>query len=71
MDNTREIIDKATELLKERYGEDFSLEEGNEFVFCLNNGVLILALEDGVIKTKIHGDEAFFIDMNFGLFVED
>ena len=71
MDNTSEIMVRATELLKERFGEDFKFEEGDEFVFCLNNGVLILSLENGCLSIKIVGDEAFFIDMDFGIFVED
>lgn len=71
MDNTREIMDKAVELLKERYGEDFELEDGDEFVFCLKNCVLILSMKDKTLNVKFLGDEAFFIDMDCGVFVEE
>ncbi len=71
MDNTGEILNKANKLLKERYGEDFVMGDGDEFVFCLNNGVLILSIEDRHLEIKIIGNEAFTMDMDFGMFVAD
>ena len=70
MGNLGEIMNKATELLREKLGKDFKFEEGDKFVFCLNNGVLILSLEEGCLKTEILGDEAFSINMDLDVFVE-
>ena len=64
--NINEILEKATAKLKEMYGDDFKLEEDNEFVFALNNGVLMLSYNEG-IKIKIMLDTVIPLDMEFDL----
>ena len=64
MGNIEEILSKATEKLKEMYGEDFKFEEDDEFVFALNNGALILSYDEG-IKIKIMLDTVIPLDMDF------
>ena len=65
-ENINEILEKATAKLKEMYGDDFKFEEGDEFVFSLNNGALMLSYDDG-IKIKIMLDTVIPLDMDFDL----
>lgn len=64
--NINEILEKATAKLKEMYGDDFKFEEDDEFVFALNNGVLMLSFDEG-IKIKIMLDTVIPLDMDFDL----
>ena len=64
--NINEILEKATAKLKEMYGDDFKFEEDDEFVFALNNGVLMLSYNEG-IKIKIMLDTVIPLDMEFDL----
>lgn len=60
------ILELATAKLKEMYGDDFKFEEDDEFVFALNNGMLML-FYDGGIKIKIMLDTVIPLDMDFDL----
>ena len=66
VENINEILEKATAKLKEMYGDDFEFEEGDEFVFSLNNGALMLSYDDE-IKIKIILDTVIPLDMDFDL----
>lgn len=71
MFNYDEILKKATEKLKEIYGDDFVFEEGDEFVFSLKNCSLYIALEEGCLKTKFIGDKVIDLDISCPLYDED
>lgn len=58
------ILELATAKLKEMYGDDFKFQEDDEFVFALNNGVLML-FYDGGIKIKIMLDTVIPLDVDF------
>ena len=64
MGNMENILELATAKLKEMYGDDFKFEEDDEFVFALNNGVLMLSYDDG-IKIKIMLDTVIPLDVDF------
>ena len=64
--NINEILEKATAKLKEMYGDDFKFEDGDEFVFSLNNGTLILSYDDE-IKVTVMLDTVIPLDMDFDL----
>ena len=66
IENINEILEKATAKLKKMYGDDFEFEEGDEFVFSLNNGALMLSYNDG-IKIKIMLDTVISLDVDFDL----
>ena len=62
--NMENILELATKKLKEMYGDDFKFEEDDEFVFALNNGVLMLSYDEG-IKIKIMLDTVIPLDVDF------
>ena len=64
MGNMENILELATAKLKEMYGDDFKFEEDDEFVFALNNGVLMLSYDEG-IKIKIMLDTVIPLDADF------
>ena len=64
--NINEILEKATAKLKEMYGDDFKFEDGEEFVFSLNNGTLMLSYDDE-IKVTVMLDTVIPLDMDFDL----
>ena len=64
--NINEILEKATAKLKEMYGDDFKFEDGDEFVFSLNNGTLMLSYDDE-IKVRVMLDTVIPLDMGFDL----
>ena len=64
MGNVENILELATAKLKEMYGDDFKFEEDDEFVFALNNGVLMLSYDEG-IKIKIMLDTEIPLDADF------
>lgn len=65
VDNINKVVDMAVIKLKEIYGDNFGLEDGDEFIFTLNNGVLILSKEDLKVKVKVALDAAIPLDMEF------
>ena len=64
MGNMENILELATAKLKVLYGDDFKFEEDDEFVFALNNGVLMLSYDEG-IKIKIMLDTVIPLDADF------
>ena len=67
MGNIENILKLATAKLKEMYGDDFKFEDGDEFVFTLNNGVLLISQEETELKIKIVLDTAIPLDADFDL----
>lgn len=53
MIETSKVINLCIEKLKEKYGDDFKLETDDEFVFTLNDSVLILKQEEKNDEYKI------------------
>lgn len=49
--NTNEIITEARKKLQDVYGIS-TLEDGDEYVFILNNCTLILSVDKGTFKIK-------------------
>lgn len=70
VENINEILEKATAKLKEMYGDDFEFEEGDEFVFSLNNGALMLSYDDK-IKITVMLDTVIPLDMDLNLKGDD
>ena len=64
--NMENVLELATSKLKEMYGDDFKFEEDDEFVFALNNGVLMLSYDEG-IKIKIMLDTVIQLDVDFDI----
>ena len=64
MGNMENILELATKKLKEMYGDYFKFEEDDEFVFALNNGVLMLSYDEG-IKIKVMLDTVIPLDVDF------
>ena len=64
MGNMENILELATKKLKEMYGDDFKFEEDDEFVFALNNGMLMLSYDEG-IKIKVMLDTVIPLDVDF------
>lgn len=64
MGNMENILELATAKLKEMYGDDFKFKEDDEFVFALNNGLLMLSYDEG-IKIKIMLDTVIPLDVDF------
>lgn len=58
------IIKLCIAKLKEKYGDDFKLEVDDEFVFTLNDSVLILKQEEKTMKIKYMLDTAIHLDVN-------
>lgn len=65
-----EILKMALNKLKEEYGEDFQFEDGDDFVFTLNNAVLMLSQEDTGLKIKFVLDSAIPLDVDFKMVEE-
>lgn len=56
------INKKAMELLKKEYGEDFKLEDGDSFVFRLNDGFLLLKMDERELGIEYCGNKVIDID---------
>lgn len=62
----KEIIEKAIAKLKEEHGEDFKFENGDEFVFSLQDCTMIISKEDDGLKFKFLCDPVIPLDMCLG-----
>jgi hypothetical protein len=71
MDNTKEILQEAFRLLQKRYGTNFKFEEEDEFVFLLNNCILILAKVGKKMQIKFIENEPFVINMTCQVYPDD
>ena len=70
MGNTNDCVEAALEALKEKFGEDFQFEEGDEFMFQLNNCCLYIGLDDGTLSVKFLGGEPIKLDIGCDIFKE-
>lgn len=68
MEEIGKTMNLAMEKLKEEYGEDARLEDGDELVTVFNNCVLIISLEDGNLSTKFIGGKPYEVDMSLSIY---
>lgn len=70
MGNTNECVCAAFKALKEKYGDDFTIEEGEEYVFQLKNCILYIGLDDGTLSVKFIGGETIPLDIGCDVYEE-
>lgn len=68
MEDVANAIELAFSRFKEEFGEDAKLEDGEEFVFQLNNCVLIIGVEDGVLRHRFIGDLPIKVDYTLKIY---
>lgn len=68
MEELNNIIDLAAKKYLEKYGEDAKMEEGEEQVFLLRNGTLVLSIENRELKIKLVGGEPIKLDVGLSIF---
>lgn len=71
MEELFEIINLAMEQFKQEYGEDVTLEEGDEIVAVLNNCALIISFNNGKLETKFIGGKPYFINKTLSVYEGD
>ncbi len=71
MSNTSECVNAAFKALKEKYGENFKIEDGEEYVFRLKNCALYIGLEDGTLSVKFIGGEVIPLDIGCDMYTEE
>lgn len=66
-----EAISKAMEMMqkamKEEYGEDAKLEDGDSIAGVFNDGVMTMSLENGELKLDIKAGTPYKFDFNLNL----
>ena len=68
MDELNNIIELAAKKYLEKYGEDAKMKEGEEQVFLLENGTLVLSVDHGELKVKLIGGDPIKLDVGFSIF---
>ena len=68
MEELNNIIELAAKKYLEKYGEDAKMEEGEEQVFLLENGTLVLSIDNGEIKVKLIGGAPIKLDVGLSIF---
>lgn len=68
MEELGQAIALAIQKLKEEYGEDTKLEDGDEFVTVFNNCVLIISIENGELSTHFIGGKPYEVDMTLSIY---
>ncbi len=70
-----EAISKAIEMMqkamKEEYGKDAKLEDGDSITGVFNDGVMTMSLENGELKLDIKAGTPYKFDFNLNLVEED
>ena len=70
-----ETISKAMEMMqkamKEEYGKDAKLEDGDSITGVFNDGVMTMSLENGELKLDIKAGTPYKFDFNLNLVEED
>ena len=70
-----EAISKAIEMMqkamKEEYGKDAKLEDGDSITGVFNDGVMTMSLENGELKLDIKAGTPYKFDVNLNLVEED
>lgn len=67
MDKTNKAIELAMEEFKKDNGEDAKPEDGDEFATVMNDGILIIGLEDHELKVKFLLGEPYKVDFDLGM----
>lgn len=66
-----ETISKAMEMMqkamKEEYGKDAKLEDGDSITGVFNDGVMTMSLENGELKLDIKAETPYKFDFNLNL----
>lgn len=68
MDEINSIIQLAAQTLLDKYGDDFRLEEGDSKVFTLNNGTLVLSIDNGELDVQLINGEPIKLDVTYSMF---
>lgn len=68
MDELNNIIDLAAKKYLEKYGEDAKMEEGESQLFLLENGALILSIDNGTLKVELIGGNPIKLDVGYSMF---
>lgn len=63
-----EAVGAAFAEFKKEYGEDVKLEDGDEFVTTFNNAILIVGLEDNILKTQFIGGKPYQVNMTLAIY---
>lgn len=67
MDKINKAIGLAMAEFKKDNGEDAKLEDGDEFATVMNDGILIIGLEDHELKVKFLLGEPYKVDFDLGM----
>ncbi len=68
MEELNNIIELAAKKFHEKYGEDARIEEGESQLFLLENGALILSIDNGQIKVELIGGDPIKLDVGYSIF---
>lgn len=71
MDNIKKAIELALAEFHKENGPDAKLEDGDEFATILNDGVLIIGMEDREAKIKFLLGKPYFVDFSIGLIKDE
>lgn len=64
----KDLINILLDAYEKEYGEDVKFSEGDVQIFELNDCMIILSLEDRILKTQIIGDKPIKVDYETGFF---
>lgn len=67
MEETNNAIELAMKEFRKQYGADAQLEEGDEFATVFEDGILIIALEEGSLNMKFLLGEPFRVNEKIGI----
>jgi len=62
MDTAQKAINLALKALKEKFGKDVKLEDGEQVVFQLNNCTLTIGLNGDTLTTNFIGGQPIKVD---------
>lgn len=62
------VFKKVQEAIEREFGEGEKIEEGDTLVFQLNDCILVMALEDGHLRTEFIGGQVIKVDAETGMY---
>lgn len=62
IEDLNKALELAVEAFKKEYGENAKLEDGDEYFFQFNNGMMILSAENRELKTAFNNELPIKID---------
>ena len=68
MTSFENVFDKVNEAIEREFGEGEKIEDGDTLVFQLNDCILIMALEDGKLRTEFIGGKVIPVDATTGFY---